>query len=86
MISVDEFHDQNAPRAAKLGEVSYEEGKDEKEISDGNKWENITDYSQKGIAKQSGRQLEKTISSWKANIDRHLEKQIIYTESGLPYK
>lgn len=53
MISVDKFHDPNAPRAAKLGEVSYEEWKTGKEISEGNKWQTITDYSQNsGIIKE----------------------------------
>ncbi len=31
-------------------------------------------FANKGISKQSDRQLEKSISSWKTNIDRHLEK------------
>lgn len=53
LISVDKFHDPNAPRAAKLGEVSYEEWKTGKEISEGNKWQTITDYSQNsGIIKE----------------------------------
>lgn len=47
MISVDKFHGQNAPRAAKLGEVSYEEWKAGKEIEAAHKWQTITDYSQK---------------------------------------
>ena len=38
MISVDKFHDQNAPRAAKLGGVSYEEWKAGKEVAEENKW------------------------------------------------
>ena len=49
LISVDKFHDTNAPRASKLGEVSYEEWKTRKEISEGNKWQDITDYSQKSV-------------------------------------
>ena len=32
LISVDKFHDQNAPRASKLGEVSYEEWKTGKDL------------------------------------------------------
>lgn len=32
LISVDKFHDQNAPRASKLGEVSYEEWKAGKDL------------------------------------------------------
>lgn len=38
MISVDKFHDSNAPRASKLGGVSYEEWKKGKEIAEGNRW------------------------------------------------
>lgn len=46
VVSVDKFHDHNAPRASKLGEISYEEWKAGKEIKDTNKWQTITDYSQ----------------------------------------
>lgn len=54
MISVDKYHDQNAPRAAKLGEVSYEEWKAGKEIEAANKWQTITDYSQNsGMVKEN---------------------------------
>lgn len=95
LISVDKFHDPNAPRASKLGEVSYEEWKAGKEVNFKNKWGTYSEnsqnsiekytnsgkmdigiqfYANKGIAKQSDRQLEKSISSWKTNIDRHLEK------------
>lgn len=38
VISVDKFHDPNAPRASKLGGVSYEEWKKGKEVADGNRW------------------------------------------------
>lgn len=38
VISVDKFHDPNAPRASKLGGVSYEEWKKGKEIEEGNRW------------------------------------------------
>ena len=38
IISVDKFHDPNAPRASKLGGVSYEEWKKGKEIEEGNRW------------------------------------------------
>ena len=46
VVSVDKFHDHNAPRASKLGEISYEEWKAGKGIKDTNKWQTITDYSQ----------------------------------------
>lgn len=38
VISVDKFHDPNAPRASKLGGVSYEEWKAGREVADGNRW------------------------------------------------
>lgn len=38
IISVDKFHDPNAPRASKLGGVSYEEWKAGKEVADGKRW------------------------------------------------
>lgn len=54
VVSVDKFHDQNAPRAAKLGAASYEEWKAGKEISSENKWQTITDYSQNiGMVKEN---------------------------------
>lgn len=54
MISVDKFQDQNAPRAAKLGAVSYDEWKAGKEIEAANKWQTITDYSQNsGMVKEN---------------------------------
>lgn len=55
VVSVDKFHDPNAPRAAKLGEMSYEEWKAGKEIKATNKWQTITDYSQNnsGIIKEN---------------------------------
>ena len=54
VVSVDKFHDPNAPRAAKLGEMSYEEWKAGKEIKATNKWQTITDYSQNsGIIKKN---------------------------------
>lgn len=95
VVSVDKFHDPNAPRASKLGNLSYEEWKTGKEVNATNKWgtysrnsqnsiENsaksgkmnvgIQFFANKGITKQSDRQLEKSISSWKSNIDQHLEK------------
>lgn len=95
VVSVDKFHDPNAPRASKLGDMSYEDWKAGKEVNSKNRWGTYSENSQngienpaksdkmnigiqffanKGIAKQSDRQLEKSISSWKANIDRHLEK------------
>ena len=94
-ITIDKFHDKNAPRASKLGEVSYEEWKAGKEVNLKNKCGTYSEnsqnsiekhtnsgkidigiqfYANKEIAKRSDRQLEKSISSWETNIDRHLEK------------
>lgn len=38
VVSVDKFHDPNAPRASKLGEVSYEDWKAGKEVEPTNIW------------------------------------------------
>ncbi len=38
VVSVDKFHDPNAPRASKLGDLSYEEWKAGKEVNATNKW------------------------------------------------
>ena len=69
MISVDKFHDQNAPRAAKLGEVSYEEWKAGKEIEATNKWQTITDYSQ-----NSGMVKENILSTPIKSSESHYKK------------
>lgn len=69
IISVDKFHDQNAPRAAKLGEVSYEEWKAGKEISSENKWQTITDYSQ-----NSGMVKENILSTPIKSSESHYKK------------
>lgn len=55
VISVDKFHDPNAPRASKLGGVSYEEWKAGKEVSDGNRWgtySKSSENSQKSVDNQ----------------------------------
>lgn len=46
VISVDKFHDPNAPRASKLGGVSYEEWKSGREVADGNRWGTTNDAPQ----------------------------------------
>lgn len=69
MISVDKFHDQNAPRAAKLGEASYEEWKAGKEIEATNKWQTITDYSQ-----NSGMVRENILSTPIKSGESHYKK------------
>ena len=38
VVSVDKFHDPNAPRASKLGDLSYEDWEDGKEVNFKNKW------------------------------------------------
>lgn len=38
VVSVDKFHDPNAPRAAKLGDMSYEDWEAGKEVNSKNKW------------------------------------------------
>ena len=51
LISVDKFHDPNAPRASKLGDVSYEEWKAGKEVKSSNKWGITRNSSQNSVDK-----------------------------------
>lgn len=88
MISVDKFHDQNAPRAEKLGEVSYEEWKAGKEIEAANKWQTITDYSQKSVDKSRENGIiviKESIKSGKVSVDVNKEKQNRHIKSSSGY-
>lgn len=49
VVSVDKFHDPNAPRAAKLGDMSYEEWKAGKEVNATNKWGIYSGNTQKSV-------------------------------------
>lgn len=49
VVSVDKFHDPNAPRASKLGEVSYEDWKAGKEVNATNKWGTYSRNAQKSV-------------------------------------
>lgn len=69
LVSVDKFHDPNAPRASKLGEVSYEDWKAGKEIEAANKWQTITDYSQ-----NSGMVKENVLSTPIKSSESHYKK------------
>ena len=86
LISVDKFHDQNAPRASKLGEVSYEEWKIGKEISEGNKWQTITDYSQNSVDNllENGIiKINKSLGAKAKNYDIKLpNKEIVHLTEG----
>lgn len=94
-ITIDKFHDKNAPRASRLKEVTYDEWKEGQNGKPNRKWgvlggnsqktvekaENsgimkigLQFFANKSIAKQSERQLEKSIASWKANVDKHMDK------------
>lgn len=86
MISVDKFHDPNAPRASKLGEVSYEEWRAGKEISEGNKWQTITDYSQNSVDNllENGIiKINKSLGAKAKNYDIKLpNKEIVHLTEG----
>lgn len=51
VVSVDKFHNPNAPRAAKLGDMSYEEWKAGKEVNATNKWEIYSGNAQNSVDK-----------------------------------
>lgn len=86
MISVDKFHDQNAPRAAKLGEVSYEEWKAGKEIEAANRWQTITDYSQNSVDNRIENgiiKINKSLGAKAKNYDVKLpNKEIVHLTEG----
>lgn len=69
--SVDKFHDPNAPRASKLGGVSYEEWKAGKEVAEGNRWGTTNDAPQ--IPK-------KTVDIWESNSKIKVEKPMQYKQ------
>lgn len=71
----------DAPRSSKLGGMSYEDwkaGKDQKSVEYSTKSSKIKIgtqfFSNRGIAKQNKKELEKSIASWKANVEKHKEK------------
>lgn len=86
MISVDKFHDQNAPRAAKMGAVSYEEWKAGKEIEAANKWQTITDYSQNSVDNRIENgiiKINKSLGAKAKNYDVKLpNKEIVHLTEG----
>lgn len=49
VVSVDKFHDPNAPRASKMGDLSYEEWKAGKEVKATNKWGTYTGNAQNSV-------------------------------------
>lgn len=51
VVSVDKFHDPNAPRASKLGDLSYEEWKAGKEVNATNKWGIYSGNAQNSVDK-----------------------------------
>ena len=80
--------DPSAPRTAKLGEVSYEEWKAGKQISEGNKKQTITDYSQNSVDKSSGNGIiviKESLKSGKVSVDVNKEKQNRHIKSSSGY-
>lgn len=71
----------DAPRASKLGNMSYEEwkaGKAQKNVDNSKNSGKIRIdtqfFANRGIAKRTDKQLYKSISSWAENIKKHEEK------------
>lgn len=70
-----------AARRSKLGNVSYEDwkaGKDQKNVDNSTNSGKIRVdtqfFANRGIAKQNEKELEKSIASWKANVEKHKDK------------
>lgn len=75
--------DPSAPRTAKLGEVSYEEWKAGKQISEGNKKKTITDYSQNSVDNllENGiTKIDRSLGTKAKNYDVKLPNKEIVTE------
>lgn len=70
-----------AARRSKLGNVSYEDwkaGKAQKNVDNSTNSGKIKIdtqfFANRGIAKQNEKELEKSIASWKANVEKHKDK------------
>ena len=53
VVSVDKFHDPNAPMASKMGDLSYEDWKAGKEVNATNKWETYSGKAQNSVDNSS---------------------------------
>ena len=83
---MDKFHDPNAPRASKLGDLSYEDWKDGKEVNFKNKWgtysgnvQNSVDYSPKNGIISIGRSLGAKAKNYDVKLPN---REIVHLTEG----
>ena len=86
VVSVDKFHDPNAPRASKLGNSSYEEWKAGKEVNATNKWgtyignaQNSVDYSLENGIINIGRSLGAKAKNYDVKLPN---REIVHLTEG----
>jgi uncharacterized protein with gpF-like domain len=86
VVSVDKFHDPNAPRASKLGNLSYEEWKAGKEVNATNKWgtyignaQNSVDYSLENGIINIGRSLGAKVKNYDVKLPN---REIVHLTEG----
>lgn len=86
VVSVDKFHDPNAPRASKLGNLSYEDWKAGKEVNAANKWgtysgnaQNSVDYSLENGIINIGRSLGAKAKNYDVKLP---SREIVHLTEG----
>lgn len=86
VVSVDKFHDPNAPRASKLGDLSYEDWKAGKEVNAANKWgtysgnaQNSVDYSLENGIINIGRSLGAKAKNYDVKLPN---REIVHLTEG----
>lgn len=86
VVSVDKFHDPNAPRASKLGDLSYEDWKAGKEVNAANKWgtysgnaKNSVDYSLENGIINIGRSLGAKAKNYDVKLPN---REIVHLTEG----
>lgn len=86
VVSVDKFHDPNAPRASKMGDLSYEEWKAGKEVKATNKWgtyignaQNSVDYSLENGIINIGRSLGAKAKNYDVKLPN---REIVHLTEG----
>lgn len=86
VVSVDKFHDPNAPRASKMGNLSYEDWKAGKEVNVTNKWgiysgnaQNSVDYSLENGIINIGRSLGAKAKNYDVKLPN---REIVHLTEG----
>lgn len=86
VVSVDKFHDPNASRASKLGDLSYEDWKVGKEVNATNKWgtysgnvQNSVDYSLENGIINIGRSLGAKAKNYDVKLPN---REIVHLTEG----